>query len=184
MYLIENTGLKGTAKSSGGITTTCTVSSGDPDGLNTGIGTTTDGNLGFRLKYAYVDYNTFFQKVLKVAAMHDDKFTFGQQQNPLVDWEENLWGFRYTAFTPWNYLSLSSTQVGFAMKGPIKFNEKQYVDYDVGVYDDASFDANEGSAYKQVMGRVTVNPFGANSATTALASPASTIMATAEMHAR
>ncbi|MGC1192850.1 hypothetical protein [Candidatus Binatus sp.] len=163
MYLIENTGSKCTAKSSGGITTTCSASSGDPDGLNTGIGTTTDGNLGFRLKYAYVDYNTFFQKVLKVAAMHDDKFTFGQQQNPLVDWEENLWGFRYTALTPWNYLSLSSTQVGFAMKGPIKFNEKQYVDYDVGVYDDASFHANEGSAYKQVMGRVTVNPFGANS---------------------
>ena len=75
--------------------------------------------------------------------MHDDKFTFGQQQNPLVDWEENLWGFRYTALTPWNYLSLSSTQVGFAMKGPIKFNEKQYADYDVGVYDDASFHANE-----------------------------------------
>ena len=95
--------------------------------------------------------------------MHDDKFTFGQQQNPLVDWEENLWGFRYTALTPWNYLSLSSTQVGVAMKGPIKFNEKQYADYDVGVYDDASFHANEESAYKQVMGRVTVNPFGANS---------------------
>jgi len=101
--------------------------------------------------------------VLKVAAMHDDKFTFGQQQNPLVDWEENLWGFRYTALTPWNYLSLSSSQVGVAMKGPIKFNEKQYADYDVGVYDDASFHAIEQSAYKQVMGRVTVNPFGANS---------------------
>ena len=63
--------------------------------------------------------------------MHDDKFTFGQQQNPLVDWEENLWGFRYTALTPWNYASLSSAQVGVAMKGPIKINEKQYADYDV-----------------------------------------------------
>jgi hypothetical protein len=122
-----------------------------------------DGNLGIRLKYAYLDYNTFFQKVLKVAAMHDDKFTFGQQQSPLVDWEENLWGFRYTALTPWNYLSLSSAQVGVAMKGPIKFNEKQYADYDFGVYDDASFHAQEQSAYKQVMGRVTINPLGANS---------------------
>ena len=93
--------------------------------------------------------------------MHDDKFTFGQQQNPLVDWEENLWGFRYTALTPWNYLSLSSAQVGAAMKGPIKFNETQYADYDFGVYDDASYHALEQSAYKQVMGRVTVNPFGA-----------------------
>ena len=95
--------------------------------------------------------------------MHDDKITFGQQQNPLVDWEENLWGFRYTALTPWNYLSLSSTQVGVAIKGPIKINEKQYADYDVGVYDDASFHAEETSSEKQVMGRVTINPFGAES---------------------
>ncbi len=169
MYMILNTGskctVKSTSTSTGGIktTTTCTASSGDPFGLNTGLGSTTDGNLGLRLKYTYLDYNTFFQKILKIDPMHDDKFTFGQQQNPLVDWEENLWGFRYTALTPWNYLSLSSAQVGVAMKGPIKFNEKQYADYDVGVYDDASFHATEQSAYKQVMGRVTVNPFGANS---------------------
>ena len=167
MYLIINTGSKCTATSTstGGIKTTtkCTASSGDTDGLNTGFGTTADQNLGFRLKYAYIDYNTFFKKILKFAPMSDDKFTFGQQQNPLVDWEENLWGFRYTALTPWNFLSLSSTQVGFAMKGPIKFHEKQYADYDVGVYDDASFHATEQSAYKQVMGRVTINPFGAES---------------------
>jgi hypothetical protein len=130
---------------------------------SSGLATTLNGNLGFRVKYAYLDYNTFFQKVLKIAALHDDKITFGQQQNPLVDWEENLWGYRYTALTPWNYLSLSSTQVGVALKGPIKFNEKQYADYDVGVYDDASFHAEEDSAYKQVMGRVTINPFGAES---------------------
>ena len=135
----------------------------DAVGKNTGYASVVDGNLGIRLKYAYVDYNTFFKKVLKFAPMAEDKITFGQQQNPLVDWEENLWGFRYTALTPWNYLSLSSTQVGVAMKGPIKFNEKQYADYDFGVYDDASFHAVEQSAYKQVMGRVTVNPFGARS---------------------
>jgi hypothetical protein len=139
------------------------TATGDKVGTSSGYASSLDGDLGFRLKYAYLDYNTFFQKVLKVAAMHDDKFTFGQQQNPLVDWEENLWGFRYTALTPWNYLSLSSSQVGVAMKGPIKFNETQYADYDFGVYDDASFHTQEESAYKQVMGRVTVNPFGAHS---------------------
>jgi hypothetical protein len=170
MYLMVNTGTTCTATSTSTTTgppvkttTKCVASSGDKIGANSGFAQTDDGDLGFRLKYAYIDYNTFFQKVLKVAAMHDDKFTFGQQQNPLVDWEENLWGFRYTALTPWNYLSLSSTQVGVAMKGPIKFNEEQYADYDVGVYDDASFHATEDSAYKQVMGRVTVNPFGAYS---------------------
>ncbi len=145
------------------VTIPCTTSSGDKVGANTGFAQTQDGNLGFRLKYAYLDYNTFFQKVLKIGAMRDDKFTFGQQQNPLVDWEENLWGFRYTALTPWNYLSLSSTQVGIAMKGPIKFNEEQYADYDIGVYNNASFHAIEESASKQVMGRVTINPLGASS---------------------
>jgi hypothetical protein len=143
--------------------TTIGTATGDHVGKNTGYASVLDGNLGIRLKYAYLDYNTFFQKILKFAPMRDDKFTFGQQQNPLVDWEENLWGFRYTALTPWNYLSLSSAQVGVSMKGPIKVNEIQYADYDFGVYDDASYHAQEQSAYKQVMGRVTVNPFGAHS---------------------
>ena len=137
--------------------------SGDTVGKNSGYASSLDGNLNYRLKYAYLDYNTFFKKIFKVAPMSEDKITFGQEQNPLVDWEENLWGFRYTALVPWNYLSLSSTQVGISMKGPIKFHETQYADYDFGVFDDASFHAIEQSAYKQVMGRVTVNPFGAHS---------------------
>ena len=143
--------------------TTFGTATADAVGKNTGYASTLDGNLGLRLKYAYLDYNTFYKKVLKIAPMSDDRFTFGMQQNPLVDWEENLWGFRYTALTPWNYLSLSSSQVGIAMKGPIKFRETQYADYDVGVYDDSNFHTNEQSAYKQVMGRITVNPFGAKS---------------------
>ena len=167
MYAMVNTGAKCSAKSTSTkpitTSTSCTASSGDAVGANTGWAQTNDGNLGLRLKYAYMDYNTFFQKVLKFEPMSNDKFTFGQQQNPLVDWEENLWGFRYTALTPWNYLSLSSSQVGVSMKGPIKLNEKQYADYDFGVYDDASFHALEQSAYKQFMGRVTINPLGAES---------------------
>lgn len=132
-------------------------------GASTSWPATSDGDLGFRLKYAYIDYDTFFQKVLRVDAMKEDKFAFGQQQNPLVDWEENLYGFRFVNLTPWNYISLSSAQVGIAMKGPIKFNEKQYADYDFGVFDNASFHAQEESSTKQVMGRLTVNPFGARS---------------------
>jgi hypothetical protein len=135
----------------------------DKVGSSTAWPSNSDGNLNLRLKYAYLDYNTFFKKILQFAPMANDKITFGQQPNPLVDWEENLWGFRYTTLTPWNYLSLSSSQVGFAIKGPVKFNEKQYADYDVGVYDDASYHAVEQSEYKQVMGRLTINPLGANS---------------------
>jgi hypothetical protein len=132
-------------------------------GTSTTYSSTLDGNLGYRLKYAYIDYNTFFQKILQVDAMREDKFTFGQQQNPLVDWEENLYGFRYVNLTPWNYLSLSSTQVGISMKGPIKFHEMQYIDYDFGVYNDASFHAQQVGALKQAMGRITFNPLGAKS---------------------
>jgi len=137
--------------------------SGDNNGASSSWGQTQDGNLTFRLKYAYIDYTTFFKKMMEVDAMKDDKFTFGQQQNPLVDWEENLYGFRYVNLTPWNYLSLSSTQVGLAMKGPIKFHETQYVDYDFGVYNNASFHAIEQSNTKQAMARITVNPLGAKS---------------------
>ncbi|MGA7870439.1 MAG: hypothetical protein WCA22_06020 [Candidatus Binatus sp.] len=171
IYAAVNTGTtcttSSTSTSTGGIKTTtkttCTASSGDKVGANSAYGQSQDQDLSYRLKYAYIDYNTFFKKVLKFEPMSDDKFTFGQQQNPLVDWEENLWGFRYTALTPWNYLSLSSSQVGVSMKGPIKVNETQYADYDFGVFDDASFHAIEQSAWKQVMGRVTINPLGAHS---------------------
>jgi hypothetical protein len=142
-----------------------TIGTSQPDkvGASTAWGQTSDGDLSYRLKYAYIDYNSFYKKILQFHPMSDDKITFGQQQNPLVDWEENLWGFRYTSLTPWNFMSLSSTQVGLAFKGPIKFDEKQWADYDFGVYDDASFHAIEQSSYKQVMGRLTINPLGANS---------------------
>jgi len=143
--------------------TKCTASSGDKVGLNTGYAQSVDGNLGIRMKYTYLDYNTFFKKVLQFDPMSDDKFTFGVEQNPLIDWEENLWGFRYTGLVPWNYLSLSSSQIGLSMKGPIKYHELQYADYDVGVFDDGNFHNQDRSAYKQVMGRVTVNPLGAHS---------------------
>jgi len=175
LYYMVNTGTTCTATSTskststGGIktttttTTACAASSGDKVGKLSGYAQSDDGNLGLRMKYTYLDYNTFFKKVLKVDAMSDDKFTFGIQQNPLIDWEENLWGFRYTSLVPWNYLSLSSSQVGVAMKGPIKFHELQYADYDFGVYDDGNFHNQERGAFKQVMGRVTVNPLGAHS---------------------
>jgi hypothetical protein len=132
-------------------------------GESTSWGSTVDGNLSYRLKYAYIDYTTFFKKILQIEPMRDDKITFGQQQNPLVDWEENLYGFRFVNLTPWNYLSISSSQVGLAMKGPIKFHELQYVDYDFGVYNEASFHSQEQASTKEVMGRVTINPLGAKS---------------------
>jgi hypothetical protein len=141
--------------------------SGDKSGKTGGVGSNLDGNLTYRLKYAYIDWNTPFARLQKylpaVAPIAEDKLTFGQQPNPLVDWEENLYGYRFTSLTPWNYLSLSSTFTGIAAKGPIKFGERQFVDYDFGVYNNSNFHQTEQSETKSGMGRVSVYPLGARS---------------------
>ncbi len=124
------------------------------------IGANTDGELAFRLKYAYVDFNKLFASS---EAFKKDKLTIGQQQNPFVDWEENLYGYRWTSLVPWNYLSLSSAQTGIRLQGPIEFNGKQYLDYSIGVFTNASFRQLEQSEKKQAMVRLTVYPFGAKS---------------------
>jgi hypothetical protein len=128
-------------------------------GKNTGQGSTLSGDLGVRIKYAYLRYSKAFQWWDPIKT---DTVTFGQQPNPLVDWEEQMYGFRYVNLTPWNYLSLSSSQVGLSVQGPVIFNEKQYVDYDLGVYNNASFHAVELTSTKQGMERISLYPFGAN----------------------
>lgn len=131
-------------------------------GQSTGFGSNLDGDLGVRMKYAFLQYNGLWDKLV-VPALKGGTFRIGEAPNPLVDWEEQLYGYRYVNLTPWNYLSLSSTQVGMSMQGPIKpFSDGlTYVDYDFGVFDNSSFHAFEQTDTKQVMGRVSVYPFGA-----------------------
>lgn len=130
-------------------------------GQSTGFGSNLDGNLGLRMKYATLQYNGLWDK-LNVPALKGGTVSIGEIANPLVGWEEDLYGFRYVNLTPWNFLSLSSTQLGLSIEGPIKpfGGEKTYVDYGLGVYDNASFHAFEQTDTKQVMTRVTVYPFG------------------------
>lgn len=127
-------------------------------GSTSGTGSTENGNLVLRLKYAYVDYNKPFANS---EAFGKDKLTFGQQQQPLTDWEEGLYGYRFVNLTPWNYLSLSSTYPGIKLHGPVMFNGKQYLDYEVGAFNDQSFHAYETGDKKQVMGRLSFYPMGA-----------------------
>jgi len=134
--------------------------SGDKFGKVSGIGPSVDGNLTFRLKYAYVDFNKVFAGS---DAFGKDKLTVGQETNPLVDWEESLFGYRFVSLVPWNYLSLSSTYVGASLRGPVEIGGKQYLDYDFGVFNNNSFHAIEQSEKKQVMARVSYYPFGATS---------------------
>jgi uncharacterized coiled-coil protein SlyX len=115
-----------------------------------------DSSYAFRLKYAYFD----LQKVFGNGAFKKDKLTFGQTQNPLIDWEEGLSGYRFVYLMPWNYVSLSSTYSGIKVHGPIELNGKEYMDYDFGVFNTASFHSIETNDKKQVMGRVTWYPFG------------------------
>ena len=136
-------------------------------GKTGGVGTNLDGNLNFRLKYGYLDWNTPFawlaDRLPALDPVRKDKITFGQQPNPLIAWEEDLYGYRFTSLTPWNYTSLSSSQAGIAMHGPVEFAGRQYLDWDAGVYNNASFHAAEQSETKSGMGRVSVYPFGAAS---------------------
>lgn len=136
-------------------------------GKSGGLGTNLDGNLGFRLKYAYLDFNKPFARlaalVPALAPLAEDKVTFGQQPNPLIGWEEDLYGYRYVNLAPWNYASLSSTQTGLSSHGPVKFGGRQFIDYDLGVYTNASFHATEEGETKQGMARVSFYPLGAGS---------------------
>jgi hypothetical protein len=131
--------------------------SGDTFGKVSGIGPSVDGNLTFRLKYAYLDFNKVFAGS---DAFGKDKLTIGQETNPLIDWEEGLYGYRFVSLVPWNYLSLSSTYVGASLRGPIEFGGKQYLDYDFGVFNNNSFHSIEQSEKKQVMARLSYYPFG------------------------
>jgi hypothetical protein len=135
----------------------------DKFGRLSAVNSNLDGQPGIRLKYAYMDYKTFFQKVAKLAPAKDDVITFGMQQNPFVTWEENLWGYRYVTLSPWNFLGYSSAATGIRVGGPIKFQEKQYVDYEIGVFDNGNNDQYDLSNDKQFAERVSAYPFGAKS---------------------
>ena len=133
------------------------VSGAQSFGQGAAIASSSNGNLAFRLKYAYLDFNKLFAGS---EAFAKNKLTFGQTQNPLVDWQEGLYGYRYTSLTPWNYLSLSSTFTGVTLHGPIMSNGKEILDYHIGVFNTASFHSIERSDKKQAMARLTWYPTG------------------------
>ncbi len=124
------------------------------------MGSTADGNLSMRIKYAFIEFNNF------AGASSPYKGTtvrFGSQYNPFIDWEEVLYDYRFVNLVPWNYLSLSSSQVGVSLNGPILSNGKQYIDYQIGVFNDVNFHQFEQSEQKQFMARVSYYPLGAAS---------------------
>ena len=130
-------------------------------GKTGGIGSDLQGNLGFRLKYGYVQWNTPFEN-LGIDPIKKDVIVLGQHPQPLTAWEEDLYGYRFVNLTTWN-MSISSTFPGVSIQGPITFGPEnlQYIDYNIGAFNNASFHALEQTNTKEVMARVSLYPFGA-----------------------
>jgi len=116
------------------------------------------GDLSYRLKYASLQYN----RLLDWAgdASKGASIEAGAISNPFIAWEEHLGTFRYVTSVPWNYLGLSSAQLGVAINGPIQHNELTYADYGVGAFTNAKYYQFEQTNTKQFMGRLSVYPFG------------------------
>ena len=147
--------------------TTCATATGgtcsfnDKFGTNSAVGSNLDGDLNVRLKYAYLQSSGLFKSV---PLLKGDTITLGAQQNPLLGWEEDFTQYRFVYLSPWNYLGLSSSQIGLQMAGPVNFgsSEKTYLDYAAGVYDNGNFRTQEQTNTKQMMGRLTAYPFGSS----------------------
>ena len=116
-----------------------------------------DGNRNYRLKYANIAFNHPFSGS---DAFGQDAIVFGQTTDPLVDFSEGLFGYRYIALTPWNYLGFSSTFVGADVHGPIMIDGRQQFRYMIGVYNETSFHHIEAAQGKSIMGRFSWYPGG------------------------
>jgi hypothetical protein len=125
---------------------------------NSSVSSNLAGDLSYRLKFASIQYN----KVLDWLSdsTKGNVLQIGAIPNPMIPWEEHLTTFRYVTSSPWNYVGLSSAQFGLSLSGPIKYNELEYLDYGAGVFTNAKYSQLEQSNTKQVMGRVSVYPFG------------------------
>jgi hypothetical protein len=129
-------------------------------GKNTGFSSNLDGNLALRIKYASLQYQDLWKDV---PMLKGGTISLGALPNVFIPWEEDLYGYRFVNLGPWNYLGLSSSQLGIQMEGPVKLfgGEANYLDYGFGAYNNANFHQFEQSNTKEVMARLSAYPFGA-----------------------
>ena len=116
----------------------------------TGTGSSLNGSYTFRLKYAYAQFNL------------DDWMTrgswlrFGMHQTPWVDFEENLYRYRFqgTVFSEREgYLSSSDVGASFHYNLPSNFG-----DIHAGVYNGETYSRPEANDQKGFMVRGTFRP--------------------------
>jgi len=115
------------------------------------VGSNINGNLTFRLKYGWLQINNFLYQ--------GQHIRIGQIENPLVPWEEDLYGFRFVNLVPLNFFAYSSTDLGIAAFGPFSLSGTKYGDYWFGLYNGSSFHAAEFNEKRSSQGRVTLYPF-------------------------
>ena len=115
------------------------------------VGSNLNGNLTFRLKYGWLQVNDVLYQ--------GQHIRIGQIENPLVSWEEDLYGFRFVNLVPLNFFAYSSTDLGIAAFGPLSLNKTKYGEYWFGLYNGSSFHAAEYNEKRSPQGRVTLYPF-------------------------
>lgn len=123
------------------------------------VGSNLSGDLNYRIKYAYIEYNRILDWIGEPT--RGSTIAIGDLPNSFIPWTEDLFGFRYVSYGPWNFVGLSSGQFGMKIEGPIKYHELTYVDYSIGAYSNAKYNQFEQTNTKQAMARVSVYPFGA-----------------------
>jgi len=125
------------------------------------VATNINGNLSYRLKYGYLQINNIFQDLeplRDVPGLKDMNVKMGQIENPLIPWEEDLYGYRFTSLVPLNFLAYSSTDLGVALMGPVTVDGARWADYWVGYYNGSSFHSAEFNEFRSPQGRVSVYP--------------------------
>jgi hypothetical protein len=117
-----------------------------------GAGSTLNGSLTFRLKYAFGQFN------LDEWTTTGTWIRFGIQQTPWVDFQEGVYRYRFqgTVFSEREgYLSSSDAGASFHYNLP-----SNYGDLHVGVYNGESYNRSEVNGQKAFQVRGSVRPFG------------------------
>lgn len=125
------------------------------------VATNVNGNLSFRLKYGYLQINNIFKDLGDLSMLPgftDTNVKVGQIENPLIPWEEDLYGYRFVNLVPLNFLAYSSTDLGVAVMGPVVYDGTRYMDYWFGYYNGSSFHSAEFNENRSPQGRVSAYP--------------------------
>lgn len=106
---------------------------------------TSDGSLGYRLKYAFVSWTPSGSPLA---------FKFGMNNTPFVEYEETLWDYRMQGTIAMDRnLYLSSSDFSFLVDGNWR---NDGVTFSAGIMNGENYNKTPGDQRKDLAGRVTV----------------------------